>query len=81
MYHAIYNDLLANSLSQYVNKPTRGDSILDLIFSTNDCLVSNVNTGSEFSTSDHEIVSFNLNLEVYKENVSKELIFIYRRSN
>ena len=53
----------------------RDDNILDLIFSTNDGLVSNVNTGPEFSTSNHRIVSLNINFEVY--NVSEELIFIY----
>ena len=47
----------------------RGDNILHIIFSTNDGLVNNVNTGPEFGTSDHNIVSFNINLEVNKENV------------
>ena len=51
------------------------------LFSTNDGLVSNVNTSSEFSTSDHKIVSFNINLKVYKDNGSKELIFMYCKGN
>ena len=54
----------------------RGDNILDLVFATNDGLVSNVNTRLEFSTSDHKTVSFNINLEAYKENVSVELIYV-----
>ena len=57
MSHDLYNNLLKSSLSQHLNQPTRSDNILDLIFSTNDGLVSNVNTGPEFSTSDHKIVS------------------------
>ena len=72
MGHDFYNNLLESGLSQHVNKPTRGDNILDLVFSTNDDLVSNVNTDPEFSTSDYKIVSFNINLEVYKDNVSEE---------
>ena len=63
MGHALYNNLLESGLSQHVNKSTIGDNILDLVFSTNDGLVSNVNTGPEFSTSSHRIVSFNINLE------------------
>ena len=81
MGHDLYNNLLESGLSQHVNTPTRGDIILDLIFSTNDGLVSNVNTGPEFSTSGNKFVYFNINLEVYKENVSEELIFIHRIGN
>ena len=36
MGHDLYNHLLESVSSQHVNKPTRGDNILDLIFSTND---------------------------------------------
>ena len=65
MDHDLYNNLLESDLSQDVSKPTRSDNILDLVFSSNDGLVSNVNTGPEFSTSNHRIVFFNINLEVY----------------
>ena len=55
--------------------------MLDLIFSTNDGLVRKVHSGPELITSDSKIVSFNINLKVNKENVSKELVFIYRKGN
>ena len=77
MGHDLYHNFLESGLSQGVNKPMRDDNILDLIFSTNYRLVSNVNTCPEFSISDHKIVSFNVSLELYKESVSEELIFIY----
>ena len=51
------------------------------MFSTNDGLVSNVNTNPEFGTSDYKIVSLNVSLETYKEKVSEELVFIYRKGN
>ena len=79
--HELYNNLLESALSQHVHKPTRGNNILDLIFSTNDSLISNVNIGPEFGTSDHKIVSFNVNLEVYKTNSSEEQVYMYRRGN
>ena len=37
--------------------------------------------GPKFGTSDHKIVFFNVNLEVYKENVSEKFIYIYRKGN
>ena len=37
--------------------------------------------GHEFSTSDHKIVSFNINLEVYKTNVSEQQVLMYRQGN
>ena len=81
MDHDLHNNLLKSGFSQHVNKPMRSDNILDLIFSINDGLVSNVNTGPEFGTNDHIIVSFNINLKVYKGNVSEELAFIYQTDN
>ena len=81
MGHELYNNVLESDLSQHVNKPTRSDNILDLIFLTNDGLINNVDTEPEFSTIDHMIVFFNINLEVYKDNVNEELIFINRKDN
>ena len=79
--HDFYNKLLESALSQHVRKPTRGNNALDLIFSTNDNLVSDVNIGPEFSNSDHRIVAFHINFEVYKENDSEEKIFLYKKGN
>ncbi|XP_045128934.1 uncharacterized protein LOC123514804 [Portunus trituberculatus] len=77
----LYNSLLDCSLKQHVQQPTRGDNILDLVLSTNDDLISNVNIGPEFSNSDHKIVSFNINLQVYKDSVSNEEVFIYKEGD
>uniref|UniRef100_A0A0P4VPM3 Reverse transcriptase domain-containing protein n=1 Tax=Scylla olivacea TaxID=85551 RepID=A0A0P4VPM3_SCYOL len=79
--HDLYNNLLECSLKQHVQGPTRGDNILDLVLSTNDDLISNVNIGPEFSTSDHKIVSFNINLQAYKDIVSNEKVFIYKKGD
>ena len=48
--------MLRRGVSQHVNKPTRGNNILDPIFPTNYGLVNNVNTGTELSISDHKNV-------------------------
>ena len=81
MGHELYNSLLESALNQHVSEPTRGENILDLNFSTNDALISNVNIGPEFSTSDHKLVTFDINLEVYNINPSSEVIFLYKRGD
>ena len=79
--HALYDCLLESALTQHVNKPTREDKILDLIFSTNETLINNVIVGPEFSTSDHRIVKFDIDLKVYNDNTSEELVYVYSKGN
>ncbi len=57
-------------LWQSVQKPTRGNNILDLVF-TNDCvLVDTCEVGEPLSNSDHNIVRIKLNLQIStRENV------------
>jgi len=56
---------LDNFLFQEVKEPTRGENILDLIFSTDEDLVTQVVVGECLGTSDHNVVTCTLeNLEV-----------------
>lgn len=48
---------LDNFLTQAVREPTRGDNILDLIFSTDEDLISEVEVGACLAGSDHRVVS------------------------
>ena len=52
--------MIENGFTQYVNSPTRGDHVLDLVFVNDDFAVSGVEVGPPFSTSDHNSISFNL---------------------
>ena len=52
--------LVEKGFSQYVNSPTRGNNLLDLVFVNDDFAVSGVVVGPPFSTSDHNSVSFKL---------------------
>ena len=54
----IVND---HSLSQHVLEPTRGNNILDLVFTTKPDMVTNVNV--ESGMSDHNLVVFDVNLK------------------
>jgi hypothetical protein len=51
-------DLIESAgLNQLVEKPTRGDNILDLVFSDESLKVSNLTVSQQFSNSDHCQVS------------------------
>ena len=52
--------MMENGFTQYVNSPTRGDHVLDLVFVNDDFAVSGVEVGPSFSTSNHNSISFNL---------------------
>ena len=50
-------------LVQKVNKPTRNNNILDLIFTNNHQLMNNTSIICNSRLSDHYLVKFNLNYE------------------
>ena len=77
----LYSNLNESALYQHVTQPTRGDNILDILLTTNENLVNSVYVGAEFSTSDHRIISFNINVEKQMENVSEEKVPDYRKAN
>ena len=54
-------------LHQWVDKPTRGDNILDIVLSTEDNLISNISVGEYLGKSDHRIVRFEINIPQKKE--------------
>ena len=62
-----------SSIMKYgsISKPTRGDNIIPLNLKKYMGLVSNFTIGPEFDTNYHVKISFNINLEVYKENLSE----------
>ena len=67
-------------LHQWVDKPTRGDNILDIVLSTEDNLISNISVGEYLGKSDHRIVRFEINIPQKKEQkIIKKLD--YRRGN
>ena len=77
----LYTNLLESDLHQYVNRPTRDNNILDLIFSTSENLVNEVNVGPVFSSSDHRIITFSIKLKESKVSDSKEKVPDYQKAN
>ena len=70
--HDLHKNLQESALYQHVEHPTRGENILDIILTTDESLVSNVNVGTEFSTSDHRVITFNIQVKLRKERVKKK---------
>ena len=62
--HDLYSNLKESSLTQFVEKPTRNNHVLDLVFGTNEDLVENLQVGEEFCNSDHRAITFSIYLNV-----------------
>ena len=67
-------------LTQWVNEPTRGNNVLDLVFSSEDNIISNLSVGEKLGKGDHNIVRFEIETSFTKEDKSfKKLNF--RKAN
>ena len=77
----LYTNLLESDFHQCVNEPTRGSNILDLILSTTENLVNEVNIGPMFSTSDHRSITFKIKFVPNKLKFSKEKVPDFRKAN
>ena len=68
-YALLYDLIIKNSFSQLINKPTCNNNIIDLLFTNEKQLLSNINIGDYFGVykniSDHYSVSCNVNIEKY----------------
>ena len=62
MDHDSYKNLLEHGFSQHVNKPTKGDNILDFIYSRNDGVVSNVKLRKILTDTDWVVVENETNV-------------------
>ncbi|RMC06974.1 hypothetical protein DUI87_16426 [Hirundo rustica rustica] len=69
-----------NFLSQLVGEPTRGGTMLDLLFVNRDGLVEDVVVGGRLGQSDHEIIEYSIFGEV-RRSTSKTLALDFRRAD
>ncbi|RMC21781.1 hypothetical protein DUI87_02650 [Hirundo rustica rustica] len=69
-----------NFLSQLVGEPTRGRTMLDLLFVNRDGLVGDVVVGGRLGQSDHEIIEFSIFGEV-RRSTSKTLPLDFQRAD
>ncbi|KAM9591180.1 uncharacterized protein ACIBXB_006077 isoform 1-T3 [Morphnus guianensis] len=69
-----------NFLTQLVGEPTRGEALLDLLFTNREGLVGDVVVGGRLGLSDHEMIGFSILGEARKV-VSKTTTMDFRRAN
>ncbi|RMC21758.1 hypothetical protein DUI87_02627 [Hirundo rustica rustica] len=69
-----------NFLSQLVSKPTRGGTMLDLLFTNRDGLVGDVEVGGRLGHSDHEIIEFSIIGEI-RRTINKISTLDFQRAD
>ncbi|RMC21672.1 hypothetical protein DUI87_02540 [Hirundo rustica rustica] len=69
-----------NFLLQLVGEPTRGGTMLDLLFANRDGLVGDVVVGCRLGQSDHEVIEFSIFGEI-RRNTNKTLTLDFRRAD
>ena len=65
-------------LTQHVLEPTRGGNVLDLILSSQNELVDNVNVQERLGSSDHNKIHFNIKVKTMEEELQQRQIYLYR---
>ena len=69
-------------MTQHVTDLTTDNSVLDLILSRDPNVVDSVQVNGSFHTSDHKLLSYNLNIAKVKETEdSTEVRYDYKRMN
>ena len=79
--HELYSNILESSLYQHIHEPTCGESILDIVLSTNDNQINNVDIGPEFSTSDHKSVFLTIECNTGVDNNTYEKAPDFRQAH
>ena len=69
--HPFITCLNDNFLEQLVEKPTRGENILDLVLCSDVSFVQNLTVGEPFFTSDHQIIQYDLMVSKESTNDDK----------
>lgn len=70
-----------NFLTQFVDQPTRGANILDLVLATEEDLVSTLTVDEALGNSDHKMVRFNIHTPNKDREEKSHVMLNYRRAN
>ena len=74
-------ELKESSLYQFIQAPTRGNNVFDLVLAASEDLVDNLKVGDVISNSDHRIITFSMKFNCCKHNSSNELVPNYEKAN
>ena len=61
-------------LTQHVRNPTRGENILDLVISSEPGLVDNLQVICPVANSDHNVITWSSNFNIFRREVSRETL-------
>ena len=75
IYNVFMNFINNYGFYQHVFEPTRDNNILDLVLSTSDSFISELEVSAPFSTSDHNTVTFCTNVLYSNELLSVEMYY------
>ena len=70
-----------NFLTQHVVEPTREKNILDLVVSTEENMIEDVQVGERFGSSDHQLIRFTIASEHEIEEIKHKKRFNYYRAD
>ena len=70
-----------HSLTQVVDKPTRGNNTLDLLFTNNSSIVNRVETLPKLGQSDHDVVFVEINIKPETRPQKPRKIFLYKKAD
>ena len=70
-----------NFLTQWVKEPTRGNSVLDLVFTTEDNIVTDLSVDECLGGSDHNLIRFSASLPVAKQKTARTHKLDFRRAD
>ena len=83
--HSIHNDLAKlfkdHFMWQMVDFPTRGNNILDFIVTTIPEKVSNVIGFDDILSTDHKLISFELNLRIPRKPKIKRVVYNFKKAD
>ena len=72
---------LHHNIEQIIDKPTRGDNILDLFLTNNKSALRNFETLPPIGKADHDIVYIEINARPNRQNTPQRNVFIFRNAN
>ena len=81
IYQRLIDISLHHNIEQIIDKPTRGDNILDLFLTNNTSALQTFETLPPIGKADHDIVYIEINARPNRQNTPQRNIFIFRNAN
>ena len=81
IYQRLIDISLHRNIEQVIDKPTRGDNILDLFLTNNKSALQNFETLPPIGKADHDIVYIEINARPNRQNTPHHNVFIYWNAN